>query len=646
MGKQSEGTLKNPPMKDLPAEASVDSRIALISAPWPLFDRPSIQLGALKAFVERGLPDVRVDTFHLYLRIAQAIGYPFYHVLSERSWLAEAPYAGLLYPDRMEWVARYWNRRSRSHPRLKSTDFEGLCRRIGAASSEIVEAVAWGRYLLVGFSICLAQLTSSLYFIREIRRRVPQVRIVVGGSACAGVLGESLVGAISEIDYVIQGEGELPLLQLTEAIRDCPDRTELPDIPGLVQRSSPPAEERRHQVPGLDELPIPDYADYFRDLAASGPQYAFLPKLPMEMSRGCWWNRGSNGCAFCNLNLQWQGYRAKSSARMVREIETLVTRHQVLSASFMDNLLPAKGLEERFEDIRDLGLDLRLFSEIRARTPRPVLEAMASAGMKEVQVGIEALSTRLLTRLNKGTTAMDNLEMMKHCESPDLPDLTGNLILGFPSSDSLDVAETLDHLNFAFPFRPLKGIDLWLGYGSPLWRDPGRFGVRIRGNHRDYRHLFPPEELKRLRLMMLGYHGGVRQQRRMWAPVRTKLAEWRAYYDRMHQAPGFEPILSYRDGRTFMVIYERRLDDEPMTHRLKGTSRSIYLFCETQRSMAEIVDRFPGFGEDRIRTFLRMMADKRLMFREGERYLALAVPQRPLRSIRPIGDRRPEPKRI
>jgi len=95
-----------------------------------------------------------------------------------------------------------------------------------------------------------------------------------------------------------------------------------------------------------------------------------------------------------------------------------------------------------------------------------------------------------------------------------------------------------------------------------------------------------------------------------------------------------------------MVIYERRLDDEPMTHRLKGTSRSIYLFCETQRSMAEIVDRFPGFGEDRIRTFLRMMADKRLMFREGERYLALAVPQRPLRSIRPIGDRRPEPKRI
>jgi hypothetical protein len=102
----------------------------------------------------------------------------------------------------------------------------------------------------------------------------------------------------------------------------------------------------------------------------------------------------------------------------------------------------------------------------------------------------------------------------------------------------------------------------------------------------------------------------------------------------MHQKPGFEPILSFRDGRRFLIIWERRLDDEPMTHRLRGTSRAIYLFCDTQRSMAEIVARFPQFGEGRIRPFLRMMVDKRLMFSEGDRYLALAVPQNPLRSNR------------
>jgi hypothetical protein len=65
-----------------------------------------------------------------------------------------------------------------------------------------------------------------------------------------------------------------------------------------------------------------------------------------------------------------------------------------------------------------------------------------------------------------------------------------------------------------------------------------------------------------------------------------------------------------------------------MTHRLKGTARRIYLFCEKNRSMSRILENFPGFGEEKVRPFLGMMVDKRLMFQEGERYLSLAVPIR------------------
>jgi ribosomal peptide maturation radical SAM protein 1 len=610
--------------------------IALVSTPWPLFDRPSIQLGALKAFVEREIRGTRVDTFHVYLKVAQAVGYPLYHAVSERSWIAESAYAALLYPDRMEPLSRYWRRKCRSHPLLKSLDFEDFTHQIEAASTEFLETPAWDRYLLVGFSICLSQLTSSLYFIREMKRRFPRLRIVTGGSACAGTLGESLIRTFPEIDYGIAGEGELPLLQLVKAMQAGDIPPQVTDIPGLIRNERPAAGEEPHQISNLDDLPVPDYSDYFRDLASLGPGHTFMPRLPLEMSRGCWWNRGGNGCAFCNLNLQWRGYRAKSPEQTVREIETLVNRYQVLSLSFMDNLLPAGRLKERFQGIENLGLDLRLFCEIRAGTSRPELEAMAAAGMREVQVGIEALSTGLLKKINKGTTAIDNLEIMRNCESWRLPDLNGNLILGFPSSHSEDVKETLHTLDFAFPFRPLKGIDLWLGYGSPLWRNPGQYGIRVRGNHPDYRYLFPDEAFKGLRLMMLGYQGGIDEQRRMWKPVRKKLEEWRSFYDRMHREPGFEPILSYRDGKTFMIIRERRLNEETMTHRLKGTSRGLYLFCETQRSIAEILEKFPKIGEERIRPFLRMMVDKRLMFCEGDRYLALAVPRDPFRPARPV----------
>jgi hypothetical protein len=44
--------------------------------------------------------------------------------------------------------------------------------------------------------------------------------------------------------------------------------------------------------------------------------------------------------------------------------------------------------------------------------------------------------------------------------------------------------------------------------------------------------------------------------------------------------------------------------------------------------MSKILERFPGFGEDKVRPFLKMMVDKRLVFKEGERYLSLAVPIR------------------
>ena len=221
---------------------------------------------------------------------------------------------------------------------------------------------------------------------------------------------------------------------------------------------------------------------------------------------------------------------------------------------------------------------------------------------------------------------MDNMEIMKNCESQKLPDLTGNLILNFPSSDEQDTAETIRNLEFALPFKPLKGIPFWLGYGSPVWQMPSAYGIKRVGNHPFYRHLFPPEVLCNLNLIVQGYQGGVRRQLRLWNPVKKKLKEWKDGYYRLHEAPASGPILSYRDGGDFMIIRQRLDKRNDMTHRLKDTSRKIYLFCETQRSLPEILSRFPGFSEDKIKPFLRMMVHKRLMFEEKDRYLSLAVP--------------------
>ena len=606
-------------------------RIALISTPWPLFNRPSVQLGSLKAFVRQNLPGTQVDANHIYLSIAAGIGYDLYGYISERTWLSESPYAALLYPDRMPAIERFWKKRSSGVPFVKELDFGELCSRIERLSSRILDREDWSRYILTGFSICFGQLTSSLFFIREVKKRAPALKIVVGGSACAGDMGESLLDNFPEIDFVIRGEGETPLVHLIESLISQENDTPITQIPGLILRGDVPQGETISQVSDLDELPIPEYGDYFRQLQDLGPERMFLPGIPTEISRGCWWcksigSEGFSGCAFCNLNLQWQGYRSKSRNRVIAELDSLTNKHQILSVSFMDNLLPSKGQKELFEGIQKLGKGFRLFAEIRATTTLDVLAAMGVAGVREVQVGIESLSASLLSKLNKGTTAMDNMEIMKNCETPGLPDLTGNFILNFPSSDEQDVAETMSNLEFALPFRPLKGIPFWLGYGSPVWHMPGAYGLKKPANHPYYRHLFPLEILGGLRLIIQGYQGGVIYQKRLWRPVKAKLEEWRKNYIRLHDGPEFVPVLSYQDGGNFMIIRQRRYGTHVMTHRLKGTSRKIYLFCQTQRSMSEILSHLPGLGEDRARPFLGMMVDKFLMFNEGEKYLSLAVP--------------------
>ena len=607
-------------------------RVVLVSTPWPLYSRPSIQLGTLKAYLRRDFPELKVHALHVYLKVAESIGYKLYGAISERTWLAETVYGALLYPERTNEIETLFCREVRGKPDLRNVDFKTLTLRVKEASDAVITGVKWDRIGLAGFSICLCQLTSSLYFIKRIKQSFPNLRVVAGGSMFSGDTIPGLLDMFPEIDFVVNGEGELPLSQLVRQLSRAESHEEMPPIPGIVQRDSKNAGTPVSfcQMDTLVNLPPPDYDDYFRLLESFSPEKNFFPTLPAEISRGCWWRRSrsagkTSGCAFCNLNLQWDGYRSKAPAQVVSEIDHLTAKHKVLSVAFMDNLLPARESPEIFDRIGKLNKDFRLFAEIRASTPRHLLQAMQAAGMHEVQVGIEALSTRLLKKLNKGTTAIQNLEIMKHCEEFGVANVS-NLILNFPGSDDLDVQETLRSLEFALPFRPLRFVHFWLGLGSPVWQNPRAFGLRAVFNHSNYATIFPPDVFRAMRFMIQAYRGDLGHQRRLWQPVKKKIRAWKSAYVKIHNGQSSSPILSFRDGQDFLIIRQKRLNAEPLTHRLVGTSRGIYIFCQEHRSLKRILRKFPGMGEDRVVPFLKMMVDKRLMFEENGKYLSLAVP--------------------
>ncbi|MGA1865824.1 MAG: RiPP maturation radical SAM C-methyltransferase [bacterium] len=611
------------------------NRIALVSTPWSLFNRPSIQLGTLKAHLLTQFPDLKVEAHHFYLRVAEKVGYRLYHVISKRTWLAETIYAALLFPERLEYIEKVFRRETSGNPLVRKVGLETLAARVKKVSDAFIDSTDWGAFGLAGFSICLCQLTSAFYFIKRIKRMFPDLSIVIGGSMFAGESTRNLFQMFPQVDFVIIGEGELPLSQLVRHLRDPQSHEEIPSIPGIVSQkaASSGTQVSFSQMETLNNLPPPDYDDYFNLLKTFSPQKSFFPTLSAEISRGCWWRRPQgaakySGCAFCNLNLQWNGYRSKSPLQVVSEIDKLTTKYKTLSVAFMDNLLPIKESEDIFAGLGKLNKDFSLFAEIRATTPRNVLEAMKGAGTHEVQIGIEALSTRLLKKLNKGTTAIQNLEIMKHCEELGIVNAS-NLILNFPGSDLLDVEETLRNLEFAMPFRPLRFVHFWLGLGSPVWQDPRAFGIKTVSNHPNYAAMFPPHIFNSMNFMIQAYRGELGFQKKIWQPIKKKVKVWEREYTELHKDPLSTPILSFRDGRDFLIIRQKRVGAKSSTHRLVGTSRAIYLFCQRHRSLKRILAHFPKITEDSIVPFLRMMVDKKLMFEENGRFLSMAIPARP-----------------
>jgi ribosomal peptide maturation radical SAM protein 1 len=608
-------------------------RVILVSTPWPLFRRPSIQLGTLKAYLKQIFPDLGIDAHHVYLYLAHALGYPVYQSISKRTWLAEAVYAALLYPDQIERIEHLFRRQASGQSGLNNLSLKSLTSRIETVSNRYFDSIDWQQYLLAGFSISLCQLTSALYWIRRIKGRFPNLPVVVGGSTFSGNADPALFQVFPEIDLVVNGEGELPLSRIVAHLQSAGTLEDLPQIAGVSScRTTAEAvrRDRFSQLNSLESLPPPDYEDYFRALSGLTSSRSFLPTLPVELSRGCWWQQRSDGgshtgCAFCNLNLQWSGYRTKPASQLVHEIDQLTDKHQSLSVALVDNVLPSSVTVQTFTGLAGLNKDLRIFAEIRADVKPDELKTMKQSGLHEIQIGIEALSTRLLRKLRKGTTAIQNLEIMKHCEALAIHNRS-NLIVYFPDSDDQDVEETLRTLEFAVVYRPLKVVPFWLGLGSPVFRQPKVFGIKAVFNHPNYNVLFPRKMLRNLPMIMQAYRGNRQQQVKLWRPVIRRVRAWQKGYQNLHGAPWPEPLLSVRDGRRFLLIRQLPLQGEPILHRLVGTSRSIYMFCQYRRALHHIRNQFSHVSEDKLVAFLRMMVDKKLMYAENDRYLSLAVP--------------------
>ncbi|MFH1215268.1 MAG: RiPP maturation radical SAM C-methyltransferase [Pseudomonadota bacterium] len=592
-------------------------KVALVSMPWVIFNRPSIQLGTLKSYLEGKTDCVEVRALHPYLAVAKVLGKDLYHAISANVWICEALYAAILFPERHEQARQLAKKEFKTCGHQMVFDFDDVCAQLEGNLRQWAEDIDWQSFDLVGFSVCFNQLFATLAAVRELKKKRADLPIVLGGSSChgdaAGVLFRSF-----DVDYMISGEGEEPLLSLCLYLaglsRNLHSRVH---HAGSVAGVSVEADGQVE----LSELAVPDYDDYFREMGNLFSQGAFIPVLPVEFSRGCWWRR----CTFCNLNLQWSGYRFKKADKMAVEISLLAARYKTLDFTFTDNALPPKDSIAFFDEMRQSGHDYRFFAEIRADHRGSLLEQSRKGGLTSVQVGIEAFSNSLLRKFVKGVTVIENLAIMRDAAASGVV-LDGNLIIEFPESTRDEVEETLAVLAFAFPFHPLSTASFFLGHGSPVDCNISEYGIHAKTVHPHFLAMLPAPIAKGFPFLIKGYRGDRQKQRKMWQPVVEKVHSWSSSHKGKGNCGNY--FLSFRDGSDFLIIRQVLPQGDVLHHRLKGLSRRIYLACDDIVDLATLAAMFPSLRMEKIEVFLHDLVGKRLVFREEDRFLALASRER------------------
>jgi ribosomal peptide maturation radical SAM protein 1 len=582
-------------------------RTAIVSPPWMSHIFPSLATGTLAAFAEsRGH---RVLARNLHLDVARRFGFDDYAAISYDTCVeGEAMFAAILFPEARERIASRLSRRMKGAGRLIS--------RMERCLSEAYAALDLSGCRIIGFTANYQQLFASVLLARWVRRDIPDAVTVIGGRLVFGELGASVIRSFPEVDFCVDGEGELPLVQMIRSLEsgdeDLPRR-----VPSLICRDGGRIiTTPRRQLRDLGGLPDPDYDDFFQAVERIRRRGGgeFVTYLPIEESRGC-----PHGCYFCSERPFWQGYRARPARQIAESVRRLTERHRVPRVRFVSQLVSRRSAGRLFPLIARQRRDYRMICEIRAGASREELSAMKSAGVSEVLIGIEAIDTALLRKMNKGTRLIDNLEVMRHCEEIGLR-YTANMMLGFPSETQDDVDRSVEAVRFASAYRPPDRINTFsLLDASDAYREASRFGIADIGELSSLTGLLPARIRSSIRTFNKEFR--TTPPRRDYRALVRAIENWRAMYDNLRYK-GLSP-LQYFDGGDFLLIEDNRLAERSV--RLAGWLRELYLFCDAIRSHDEIMRRFGRHGNVEVEASLGELFRLGLIYAEDGLCLSLAV---------------------
>jgi ribosomal peptide maturation radical SAM protein 1 len=609
-------------------------RVALVNLPWALPDRPSIQCGLLKARLQQ--EGHKVTVHYLNLDLAALLGPNLYLTIAEAGQKRTIMLGEWLFT-----VAAFGDRTDDETYRVTLPAIDDFCAESGLSFQDLcdlrrkalpdwldgaVGRIPWSDFEVVGFSSTFDQQVAVLAAAAKVKQLAPAVPLVVGGANVDGEMGPEYLRYFTDIDYVVVGEGDDTLPQLVAEISHGRDPA---GIVGLCHRDSRgevrPASPRL--VRSMDDLPKPDYSDYFDSLESLGAKRVLGERpvrLLAEFSRGCWWGE-KHHCTFCGLNGLGMEYRSKSAKRAVEEILELTGSWKWLGVDAVDNILDMQYITTFCEELAPHGLDISLFFEVKANLSAKQVGQLRKAGVGAIQPGIESLSTNVLKIMDKGTDMLTNVRLLKWAHQYGI--FVGwNVLTGFPDETDEDYLSQAELIPSLYHLPPPGGIsEIWLERFSPLYNKPPEAFLDIRPAAA-YSLIYPFRDLD---LAKIAYFFDYRVDSAVTEAARHELREAVGRWQRRWRPGSRPPTLFCERGPGWIRLKDKRGAD-PVTVTYDGWRAAAYLACgDSPRTAAALArqldsDLVESPAESEVADFLGDCVQRRLMATERGRHLSLA----------------------
>jgi radical SAM superfamily enzyme YgiQ (UPF0313 family) len=304
----------------------------------------------------------------------------------------------------------------------------------------LVEALAARDPWLVGFTCYLWNIERTLWVARELKRRRPGVRIVLGGPEITN--DNAWVLDTPDYDFAVVGEGEQTFAQLLLGLRD--DDAPPPAIPGLFVPpggAGPRFHPSRRPAP---RSPLPDLNLLGSPYLAGILDVADEEMLLLETTRGCRFR-----CKFCYY---WKSY--DQTYYLADQTVRASLRHAADRGAREVFLLdPTLNQRKDFADLLRLlaegnpGGRFTYFGELRAEgVTEETARLLREANFTEVEVGLQSIGPEAMTLMDR----KNNLRAFERGVRAMMREgirVKVDLIIGLPGDTAESVRRGLHYLH-------------------------------------------------------------------------------------------------------------------------------------------------------------------------------------------------------